>query len=459
MGRGTKHRLTLWLALVLALSGCTTVRQALGVPSPGDPCVAIKAAETCWLLIKNPRFGDVPSEPEYIWVEEDKIPFTFTGLINKNALIAPPEIVAKYGPPPGGGKISPRQGVPTQTSAPSPEPPRAASTAPAPARAAPPAAGGRDGAAAVPEMPRRGMVVYVDTNRIVIDLTAADGIRPGTLVSLRRDKVPIVHPLTGEVLGELDEEIGTARHTATLIHDDVVDQAPLRRGRPSANAQWGDDASLLVGDHLYSKSFAMLVRDNDRAVMETLARSTVSMTEAEVFQLELKRSGFTSEADYLRIITLKTASFMSACCRIGGLLGGLPPEQVEALAHYGLDIGVAFQISDDSLDFVADPERLGKAIGSDLREGKRTLPLIAMLDQLSPPEAERVRALLRRPSLIPAELEEIRRLVLEHDGVEYARAQAHAYAQAAKADLEVFPPSEERETLALVADFVVDRDR
>jgi len=248
-------------------------------------------------------------------------------------------------------------------------------------------------------------------------------------------------------------------HTATLIHDDVVDQAPLRRGRPSANAQWGDDASLLVGDHLYSKSFAMLVRDNDRAVMETLARSTVSMTEAEVFQLELKRSGFTSEADYLRIITLKTASFMSACCRIGGLLGGLPPEQVEALAHYGLDIGVAFQISDDSLDFVADPERLGKAIGADLREGKRTLPLIAMLDQLSPPEAERVRALLRRPSLVPAELEEIRRLVLEHDGVEYARAQAHAYAHAAKADLEVFPPSEERETLALVADFVVDRDR
>src|SRR5881296_4697195 len=248
-------------------------------------------------------------------------------------------------------------------------------------------------------------------------------------------------------------------HTATLIHDDVVDQAPLRRGRPSANAQWGDDASVLVGDHLYSKSFAMLVRDNDRAVMETLARSTVSMTEAEVFQLELKRSGFTSEADYLRIITLKTASFMSACCRIGGLLGGLPPEQVEALAHYGLDIGVAFQISDDSLDFVADPEPLGKAIGADLREGKRTLPLIAMLDQLSPPEAGRVRALLRRPSLVPAELEEIRRLVLEHDGVEYARAQAHAYAHAAKADLEVFPPSEERETLALVADFVVDRDR
>ncbi len=248
-------------------------------------------------------------------------------------------------------------------------------------------------------------------------------------------------------------------HTATLIHDDVVDQAPLRRGRPSANAQWGDDASVLVGDHLYSKSFAMLVRDNDRGVMETLARATVSMTEAEVFQLERKRSGITTEADYLRIITQKTASFISACCRIGGLLGALPPDQVDALTRYGLHIGVAFQISDDSLDFVADPDRFGKAIGSDLREGKRTLPLIAVLDRAAAADAERVRSLLRRRSLAPAEIEEIRRLVLEHDGVEYARSRAAAYVQAAKADLEVFPPSEEREVLSLIADFVVDRDR
>src|SRR5438046_9222413 len=106
MGRGTKHRLTLWLALVLALSGCATVRQALGVPSPGDPSVTIKPAETRWLLIKNPRFGDVPSEPEYIWVEEDKIPFTFTGLINKTPLTPPPETAPKYGPPPAAGRTS-----------------------------------------------------------------------------------------------------------------------------------------------------------------------------------------------------------------------------------------------------------------------------------------------------------------------------------------------------------------
>jgi octaprenyl-diphosphate synthase len=248
-------------------------------------------------------------------------------------------------------------------------------------------------------------------------------------------------------------------HTATLIHDDVVDQAPLRRGHPSANAQWGDDASVLVGDHLYAKSFAMLVRDNDRGVMETLARATVSMTEAEVFQLQLKRSGLISEADYVRIITQKTASFMSACCRIGALLGSVPAAQTEALTRYGLDIGIAFQISDDALDFTADQARLGKAIGADLREGKRTLPLIAMLERVPTAEAERVRAALRRRTLEAAEIEDIRRLVLEHEGVEYARTRAHAFAQAAKTDLEAFAPSEERETLSLVADFVVDRDR
>lgn len=248
-------------------------------------------------------------------------------------------------------------------------------------------------------------------------------------------------------------------HTATLIHDDVVDQAPLRRGRPSANAQWGDDASVLVGDHLYSKSFAMLVRDNDHGVMETLARATVSMTEAEVFQLERKRSGDITEADYMRIISQKTASFMSACCRIGGLLGDASPGQVEALTRYGLDVGVAFQISDDALDFVAEPSRLGKAIGADLREGKRTLPLIAMLQRATPAETERVRAILRGHAPDPAEVEEIRRLVVDYEGVDYALARAQTHAQAAKGGLGAFPPSEERDTLALVADFVVDRDR
>ncbi|MBI4591259.1 MAG: polyprenyl synthetase family protein [Candidatus Rokubacteria bacterium] len=248
-------------------------------------------------------------------------------------------------------------------------------------------------------------------------------------------------------------------HTATLIHDDVVDQAPLRRGRVSANCQWGNDASILVGDHLYAKSFSMLVRDNDRSVMETLARATVSMTEAEVFQLELKRGGHATEEDYLRIITQKTASFISACCRIGAILGQAAPERVDALTQYGLDVGVAFQISDDSLDFVADQATLGKAIGADLREGKRTLPLIATLERASARDRERIQSLIAQRELDGGELEEIRGLVVKYDGVEYALGRARTYAQAAKDDLAPFPPSDERETLTLIADYVVDRDR
>jgi octaprenyl-diphosphate synthase len=246
-------------------------------------------------------------------------------------------------------------------------------------------------------------------------------------------------------------------HTATLIHDDVVDQAPLRRGRPSANARWGDDASILVGDHLYSKSFALMVQDGDARVLETLARATVSMTEAEVFQLERKRSGTTGEDDYFRIITQKTASFMSACCRIGALLAGRE-ELVDGLTRYGLDIGIAFQISDDSLDFVADQARFGKAVGADLKEGKRTLPLIATLARADGTSRERIQALLKQPALEPAEIEEIRQLVVKHDGVGYALERAHGYTRTAKAALEALPGSEDKDTLLLIADYVVDRD-
>ena len=247
-------------------------------------------------------------------------------------------------------------------------------------------------------------------------------------------------------------------HTATLVHDDVVDHAPLRRGLPSVNARWGDDASVLVGDYLYAQSFALMVQDQDLKVLETLAGATVSMTEAEVFQLERKRAGVTTETDYLQIVTQKTASFISACCRIGALLGGSAPEQVDGLTRYGLDIGIAFQISDDSLDFVADEARLGKAIGADLREGKITLPLIAALDRATGPERDRIQHLLGLRTLDAEQIEEIRLVVMKHKGLEYALDRAHVYAQSAKSALQAFPDSEDRETLALIADFVVDRD-
>src|SRR3989442_736398 len=399
-----KTRHLVWLLLpVVALSGCTTMKTILGVRDPGEPSVVIKSAETRWLLIKNPRFGDVPSEPEYVWVEEDKVPTTITTLLRgQSAIIAQPEIVAKYGSPPGGGKISPRQGTMYQT-------PQAAETT---------VANNRGGPALALAPARRTALVGDDVaaveGEIRRELASPVGLiqeMGGYIAGAGGKRLrPILLLLAARLAGYRGPRAVRLAcgvellHTATLIHDDVVDQAPLRRGQPSANAQWGDDASVLVGDHLYSKSFALLVRDNDRAIMETLARATVSMTEAEVYQLQLKRSGLTSEADYVRIITQKTASFMSACCRIGALLGDVEIPQLDALTRYGLDIGVAFQMSDDSLDFVADERRLGKAIAADLREGKRTLPLIAMLERVCEAEAERVRAMLRRRALGPLEI-------------------------------------------------------
>jgi hypothetical protein len=220
------------LAVVVAVTafGCSTAKNVIGVPNAGDPSVTIKSAETRWLLIKNPRFGDVPSEPEYVWVEEDKTPITFgTVVFGKGSIIAPPEIVARYGAPPGGGKISARQNMPTQTPTSPPGTPAPAQPASGPtARGPAPAPAHTNGKA--PEGPKRGFVVYVDTTRIVIDLTSADGIRAGTLVSLRRDAIPLVHPVTGEVLGELDEEVGTARVTEMRERFSVADVQTVAPG-------------------------------------------------------------------------------------------------------------------------------------------------------------------------------------------------------------------------------------
>jgi hypothetical protein len=221
------------LAATFALGGCTSatnvVRELMGMASQGDPSVNLKSAETRWLLVKNPRFGDVASEPEYIWVEEDKVPTTITTLIRgEKAIIAPPEVVARYGPPPGSSRISPRQGIalPTET-------PAAPAASGAPARgatgrsapAAPAAANGRPSAPV-----REGVVLFVDAVRIAVDLTAADGMRPGALLSLRRDRIPVVHPVTGEVLGNLDEEVAVAKVTEVRDRFSVAEVQSLSPG-------------------------------------------------------------------------------------------------------------------------------------------------------------------------------------------------------------------------------------
>ena len=192
-------------AVGLLCTGCVSFRELAGYPKQSDPSVAIRPTEPKWLLIKNPRHGDVASEPEYIWVEEDKVPLTMSSLVfGKKSLIAPPAIVAKYGSPPGGGRISPAQGGPYQVENLLPTVATPSSSA-----AAVPVSTRTDGGGA--QAPHRGYVVFVDTTRVVVDLTAKDGIRTGSIVSVRRDKIPIVHPVTGEFLGELDEEVATGK--------------------------------------------------------------------------------------------------------------------------------------------------------------------------------------------------------------------------------------------------------
>ncbi|HXJ82995.1 MAG TPA: hypothetical protein VMS64_30445 [Candidatus Methylomirabilis sp.] len=202
------------------------MRELAGFPAQADPSVTLRATETRWVLIKNPRFGDVASEPEYIWVEEDKIPTTMKTLIlGKNSIIAPPSVVAKYGPPPGGGRISPRQGGPYQIENVTPTVPT-----PSGSVAALPSTTRTDGGVGQAPSPTRGYVVYVDTTRFVIDLTGSDGVRPGSIVSVRRDKIAIVHPITGELLGELDEEVATGKVSEVRDKFSVVDIENLPSG-------------------------------------------------------------------------------------------------------------------------------------------------------------------------------------------------------------------------------------
>lgn len=194
------------LGIAWVVSGCVSVREFAGFPAESTPSVTQTRAAQNWLLIKNPRHGDAPSEPEYIWIEEDRVPTTFGTLVfGKKSIIAPPEIVAKYGAPPGGGRISPLQGAPYTVPDPAP-----VKSSVREAKAEGKAKPGTPTAVEANGLPR-GYVVFVDTTRVVVDLTAKDGLRPGSVVSLRRDKIPIIHPVTGELLGELDEEVGTAK--------------------------------------------------------------------------------------------------------------------------------------------------------------------------------------------------------------------------------------------------------
>ena len=244
-------------------------------------------------------------------------------------------------------------------------------------------------------------------------------------------------------------------HTATLLHDDVVDDSSLRRGQRTANEIWGNEAAVLVGDFLYSRAFEMMVEVGSMRVMEILAHTTNTIAEGEVMQLLNIHDADTSEQRYLEIIRSKTAKLFESAVQLGGVLGGVDHDTEMALARYGMHLGTAFQVVDDVLDYSADTAEMGKNVGDDLAEGKPTLPLIHVIRNGSPGDAALIREAVEQGGgdRIEAVLE-----VLHRTGaIEYAREQARREAALAYAELAALPDNVYRDGLAGLTQVAVDR--
>jgi octaprenyl-diphosphate synthase len=247
-------------------------------------------------------------------------------------------------------------------------------------------------------------------------------------------------------------------HTATLLHDDVIDHSHLRRGYPTVNSQWGSALSILVGDFLYAKAMAIVVDDGDPQVLKEITRVTMMMTEGQV--METIKTGDTSltKAEYGQIIRQKTAALFGACCYIGGVLGGLPAERTEGLRRFGITFGSAFQLVDDALDFIGKEQRLGKPVGSDLREGKVTLPVIITLQHASPDESALVFRFVRGDDRSPEAFQHIVALIQRYNGIESTLREAERFVEQAELELQGFADSPAYDLLMELADFIVKRE-
>jgi octaprenyl-diphosphate synthase len=234
-------------------------------------------------------------------------------------------------------------------------------------------------------------------------------------------------------------------HTATLLHDDVVDESALRRGRATANAMFGNAASVLVGDFLYSRAFQMMVSVNRMRVLEVLADATNVIAEGEVLQLMNMHDPDLAVADYLQVIRYKTAKLFEASARLGAVLAGAPPALEESCAAYGRSLGTAFQLVDDLLDYEGNTDELGKNVGDDLREGKPTLPLLVAMERASETERAMIRHAIEHGEAY--KLPEILTIVKRTGALDATRAAAQKEADEARQALAVLPPSRAREAL------------
>jgi octaprenyl-diphosphate synthase len=248
-------------------------------------------------------------------------------------------------------------------------------------------------------------------------------------------------------------------HTATLVHDDIIDDAELRRGRLAVHSQWGNDITVLLGDYLYIKSMALALTHDELEIIRLLCDVTLRMIEGELYQLTKNGDPAVTEEEHFEIIRRKTAYLFSGCSRIGGMLAGRPAAEVEALGEYGFKLGIAFQLVDDLLDLTGSVQTLGKPVASDLREGKITLPVIALMDRGEPSARALITDVVQTRTLTPERWEQISALLATHRTIDYAYDRAVQFAKEAKEHLQVFPPSDERAALAALPDYVLLRDR
>jgi octaprenyl-diphosphate synthase len=248
-------------------------------------------------------------------------------------------------------------------------------------------------------------------------------------------------------------------HTATLLHDDVVDGSQLRRGLASANAVFGNQASVLVGDFLFSRAFQLMTADGNLRVLRILSDASATIAEGEVLQLVTQNDLSTEEDRYLQVIQGKTAALFAAACQVGAVVAGMPAREERALAAYGTAIGMAFQLVDDALDYAADQRLLGKTVGDDFREGKITLPVLAAYHGGT--EEDRVfwRRTIEASEQTDEDLEHALALMARTGAIEVTLRRAAGFAAEAKAALAAFPPSLVRESLLDVADYTVSRGR
>lgn len=242
-------------------------------------------------------------------------------------------------------------------------------------------------------------------------------------------------------------------HTATLLHDDVIDKAELRRSQPSVNARWGDDVAILIADYLYANAFRLAMQSLSPVVISTICQVTAQMCEGEMYQIE-KRQQFLTQEDYLRIVRHKTAFLFSACTGLGGVLAELDEKQILQLTRFGLDFGIAFQVIDDTLDLVGHNDELGKDSGTDIRNGKQTLPLIHAYEQSN----AQARARLEQLWLTDKDPVSMLKIIKEHNGIEYSLNVAREYAEKAKAHLQLLPNGRAAELCHRLSDYVADRN-